>query len=242
MKKLDFLLPLTIAVFFVLSFSCTTDVCDDCDAPPQLKPLTSEEQLVVESSNDFAFDIFARLNQANRNKNFFISPLSISTALAMTANGAAGDTKTAIKQAIHLQGLDDQAMNEAYRNLVAFLLSLDDKVIIELANSNWYKDAYHIKEAFRQILMNYYDAEVRAADFTDPKTKDLINGWIEDKTHGKIRDMLDMIPDDAVMYLINAIYFKAQWKYKFDAEKTADHDFQLGDGTTVQVPIMYSKA
>ncbi len=219
---------------------CSSDVCDDCNQLPQLKPLTAEEETVVTSANDFAFDIFDRLNQKNADKNFFISPLSISTALAMTANGAAGETKTAIRQAIHLEDLDNAAMNEAYRELVKFLLELDDKVILEMANSNWYKDVYHIRETFRKILLEYYDAEVKAADFSDPATKDLINGWIEDKTHGKIKDMLDQIPSNAVMYLINAIYFKAQWKYKFDENKTEDRDFYPEDGSEIRVPTMYS--
>jgi len=220
---------------------CVTNTCDDCDQPLQLRALSAEEQIVVESANNFAFDIFERINQKNDDKNFFISPLSISTALAMTANGAADSTKTAIHEAIHLGDLDDEAMNRAYRDLVTFLLGLDKKVILELANSNWYKDTYHIKGSFRNILHEYYDAEVKAADFFDPATLGLINGWIEDKTHDKIKDMLDEIPSDAVMYLINAIYFKAQWKYKFDEEKTEERDFNLDEGNKIQVPTMYSK-
>jgi serpin B len=159
----------------------------------------------------------------------------------MTANGAADSTRIAIRKAIHLEDLDNSAMNEAYRDLVRFLLGLDDKVTLELANSNWYKDVYHIKDSFRQILLDYYDAEIKAADFSDPATKDLINGWIEDKTHDKIKDMLDEVPSDAVMYLINAIYFKAQWKYEFDKDKTEEKDFKLEDGSKLRVPTMYSK-
>ncbi len=239
-KILEIVSVISVAGVMILS-GCTSDVCDDCDQPPQLPSLTPEEELVVESANDFAFDIFARLDQKNTDENFFISPLSISTALAMTANGAAGETKTAIRKAIHLENLDDAAMNEAYRNLVKFLLNLDDKVTLELANSNWYKDKYHIKEAFRKILLEYYDAEIKSADFTDPGLKDLINEWIEDKTHGKIKDMLDQVPSDAVMYLINAIYFKAQWKYRFDEEKTSDRSFYLKDDSEIRVPTMYCK-
>jgi len=240
MHKMFLLISMISLTGLLLLPGCTTNVCDDCDQPLQLRSLSPEEQIVAESANDFAFDIFERINKKNSNNNFFISPLSVSTALAMTANGADGDTKTAVRRAIHLSDLDDSAMNEAYRDLVKFLLGLDDKVTLELANSNWYKDVYHIKNSFRQILLDYYDAEVKAADFTDPATKDLINGWIEDKTHDKIKDMLDEVPSDVVMYLINAIYFKAQWKYEFDKEKTEDRNFYTGDGSSVQVPTMYS--
>lgn len=240
MHKILFVLSMISLTGLMLFPGCATNVCDDCDQPFQLRALSAEEQVVAESANDFAFDIFERINKKNSYNNFFISTLSVSTALAMTANGADGDTKTAIREAIHLGDMDDASMNEAYRDLVNFLLELDDKVILELANSNWYKDTYHIKDSFRQILLNYYDAEVKAADFADPVTKDLINGWIEDKTHDKIKDMLDEVPSDAVMYLINAIYFKAQWKYEFDKEKTEDRNFYLEDGNSVQVPTMYS--
>lgn len=241
MRKILIVLTMMGVAGTMLLSGCDTNVCDDCNQPPQLQALSAEEETVVESANDFAFDIFERINQKESDKNFFISPLSVSTALAMTANGADGDTKTAIRQAIHLDDLDDAAMNKAYRDLVKFLLTLDDKVTLELANSNWYKNVYHIKDTFEQILLEYYDAEVKAADFSDPATKDLINSWIEDKTHGKIKDMLDEVPSDAVMYLINAIYFKAQWKYKFDEDKTKDSNFYLEDGSEIRVPTMYSK-
>jgi len=79
---------------------------------------------------------------------------------------------------------------------------------------------------------------VKEIDFTDPQTVAIINQWIEDKTNGKIKDMLDYIPDSAVMYLINAIYFNAQWKYEFNKEDTYEGDFNLMDGTKHQAEYM----
>jgi serpin B len=158
----------------------------------------------------------------------------------MTANGAVGDTKQGIKSTLHQAEMSDDEINEAYKSLSAYLTNLDPKVMMQLANSNWYKDQYHIKENFKSILQEYYDAEVRAADFDNPDTKNLINGWIENKTNGKIINMIDQIPADAVMYLINAIYLKATWQYQFDKKKTEPKNFTLANGAVVKTPMMYS--
>ena len=197
--------------------------------------------MVIASANDFAFDIFARINESNPDKNLFISPLSISTALSMTVNGANGSTKEGMKAALHLEDITDQEMNEAYKSLVEFITELDPKVTMNLANSNWYKQELSIKESFRKILEAHYNAEVNAADFGNPVTKDLINTWIEDKTNGKIKEMLDMIPAKVVMYVINAIYLKATWQYQFDKEKTEKKDFILASGTKIKTDMMFSE-
>jgi len=231
---------LTVFLFSILS-SCGEQSDCDCYNPPDLRAITAGEEVVVESANNFAFDIFARINESESDKNLFISPLSISTALSMTANGAVGETKEGIKQTLYQENISDQEINEAYKTLVEFITELDPKVTMSLANSNWYKQEYHIEEAFRSILRDYYDAEVNAADFDDPGTKDLINGWIEDETNGKIKDMLDEIPSDAVMYLINAIYLKATWQYQFEKDKTEKMDFTLMNGSKVKTDMMFSE-
>lgn len=229
-----------IIVSVAILSACESDSSCDCNNPPDLRPITSGEELIIESVNDFAFDIFARISESQTDKNLFISPLSISTALSMTANGAVAETKDGIKQTIHLQDVSDEEINIAYRDLAEFITKLDPKVTTQLANSNWYKQEYTIEPDFRNILLDYYEAEVLAADFTDPQTKDQINGWIEDKTNGKIKDMIDQIPSNVVMYLINAIYLKATWQYQFDKNQTEKRDFILTDGTTIQTDMMYS--
>jgi serpin B len=223
----------------IMLAACHSDTPIDGLTPIEPRAITPEEQQVITASNSFAFDIFSRLSE--REDNMFISPFSISTALAMTANGAAGDTREAIKTAIHLQDLSDEEMNSAYRDLVKYLLELDDKIQLELANSSWYRQNLTVKESFRAVLLDYYDAEIRSADFSDPATRDIINGWIEEKTHDKIREMIDQIPQDVVMYLINAIYFKADWRYQFDEAETAPRNFFLENGSAVDVEMMYSK-
>ncbi len=231
-----------IFLFSFLVFDQCTDQKDcDCNLPANLRPMSAQEEEVAASANNFAFDLFSKINEANPTDNFFISPFSVSAALAMTANGGVGTTEEAIKKAIHLEGMSDDEMNEAYKTLVEFLLQVDPKVTIEIANSSWYKQQLTVKETFRNILNNYYDAEVLPADFSDPNTVDLINNWIADKTHDKIKNMLDAIPDAAVMYLINAIYFKAEWRYRFDENETKPRPFYLANGSEIQTPTMYGE-
>ncbi|WP_339794871.1 serpin family protein [uncultured Imperialibacter sp.] len=207
---------------------------------PNLRTLSVPEQQVASASNNFSFTIFSQINKEHQSDNIFISPFSISAALSMTANGAQGETQLAIRQVLGNDHLTDDEMNEAYKGLQSFLLELDKKVTIQIANSNWYSKEYSIKNEFRDLLLTYYNAEVKMADFAAPSTVSDINKWIEGNTNGKIKDMLDQIPDDAVMYLINAIYFKADWQYKFDEEKTALAPFYTPNGAT-DVKMMFSK-
>ena len=220
--------------------SCGEQSDCGCNNPPNLRPITAGEEMIIESVNNFAFDVFERINRAEPDKNLFISPLSISTALSMTANGAVGATKEGIKNTLHQDDLSDNEINEAYKTLVDYITSLDPKVTMSLANSNWYKEEYHTEDTFRKILLEYYNAEVKAANFNDPATKDLINGWIEDQTNGKIKDMIDQIPSNVVMYLINAIYLKATWQYQFEKDKTDKMDFTLMDGSSIKTDMMFS--
>ncbi|MDZ7603999.1 MAG: serpin family protein [Cyclobacteriaceae bacterium] len=240
MKKL--LVFATILISAALYQSCGNQIDCDCVPPPDLRPIRAEEEAIISSVNDFAFDIFKRVNESGAgDENLFISPLSISTALSMTANGAAGETNDGIRQTLHLTDVPESEINSAYKTLVPFLTELDPKVTLNLANSNWYKEELTIHDTFKQILLDYYDAEVFPADFKAPATKDEINDWIEGKTNGKIRDMLDQIPAEAVMYLINAIYLKATWQYQFDKSKTEKKPFYLANGSTVQTDMMFSK-
>ncbi|MGF1636639.1 MAG: serpin family protein [Cyclobacteriaceae bacterium] len=242
MKKLDFSTSIAILLVALCSFtSCEKqNITIDDNNLPNVRSLTTTEQEVIVSSNNFSLDLLSTINTNFESDNLFISPFSISAALSMTANGAKGDTKEAIKKALHTSHMTDEEMNEAYKGLVEFMLELDKKTDLQIANSNWYTQDLSIHQDFASVLRTYYDAEVKAADFDNPATKDLINGWIENKTRGKIKDMLDAIPPDAIMYLINAIYFKSEWKYKFDEALTGKKAFYTPAGEK-QVDMMHSK-
>jgi len=167
-----------------------------------------------------------------------ISPLSVSLALAMTYNGAGGDTKEAMEKTLELSGFTVDEINENYKILIDALASVDPKVLMSIANSIWYKQTFNVEQDFINVNQDYFYAEVSPLDFTNPDAVTTINNWVADKTKNKITKILDAIPADAVMYLINAIYFKGIWKYEFDESDTEEKPFYLSDGTTKDVPMM----
>ncbi len=211
------------------------------DNPPNLRELNAQEELLIESSNDFAFDLFHEINEIEQDQNFFFSPLSVEYALGMTLNGADKATLEAIKTTLGNETLNELEINEAMHSLTEFLTKIDKTVLLKIANSIWYKENLSIKQAFKEAVETYYDARSEGLDFNDPSAKDIINGWVSDKTEGLIPELIDAIPDNAVMYLINAIYYKAEWQYQFDESLTEAGPFILGNGTTIQTDMMHSE-
>jgi len=193
---------------------------------------------LIKADNALAFELLREVNQLSQEDNIMISPLSISYALGMTYNGAAGTTLQAFNEVLHFGDLSADEVNESYKDLMEQMLNLDKKVDFSIANSIWYKEDFQVLTDFINTNQDYFDAAVKEVNFSDPATLDLINGWIEDKTNDKIRDMLDYIPGNAVMYLINAIYFNAPWKYEFDKSETYSGEFKLSGGSSHQVDYM----
>ncbi len=208
---------------------------------PNLAPLSGEARTLVESSNGFSLDIFRQVYRANPTENVVLSPLSINVALHMATNGATGDTKAEMKQTLGVADASDAEINQAVRDLNAQLLSMDRKVTLSLANSIWFYDKFTLQAGFDELIQTYYDGRIEGLDFEDPGTKDRINGWVADKTQGKITNLLEEVKDIDVMYLINAIYFRANWQYRFDPQQTQDAPFYLEDGREVMVPTMFSE-
>jgi len=206
------------------------------DEPKKITVSKTTEQ-VIAADNLFGIELFQRVLANDTADNIFISPTSVALALAMTYNGADGDTKSAMQETLRKQGLTPEELNQSYNALIDALVSVDPKVLLEIANSIWYRNDVEVLSEFIGVNQTYYDAEVNSLVFND-QAKDIINGWVADKTHDKIKEVLDFIPPDAIMYLINAIYFKGIWRSEFDKEKTSELPFYLPEGTPVQVPTM----
>ena len=204
--------------------------------PP--RPLTTAERQVSEADNQFGLKLFRALSEAERDENLFISPLSVSMALGMTMNGASGETYAAMQETLELAGLSEEEINTSYQGLIELLTELDPKVIFEIANSIWVREGFAVEPPFIDTSQTYFDAAVREMDFASPATVQAINGWVDEKTHGKIDKIIETIDRDVVMFLINAIYFKGTWTYEFDKAETREEPFTQHDGTTVQVPMM----
>ncbi len=225
-----------ILLAIIIISACLVSSCEKSENPPKKDPPEIELHLksaeIIEADKAFGFELFQEVCNLSSDDNLMISPLSVSYALGMTYNGAAGTTLDAFKEVLHFEDLTNEEVNESYKDLMNQLVTLDDKVEFSIANSIWYKLGFQVLSEFIATNQEYFDAVVEEIDFYDPQTVEIINQWIEDKTNGKIKDMLDFIPPDAVMYLINAIYFNAQWKYEFDKEKTHEDNFMLADGSS----------
>jgi serine protease inhibitor len=220
---------------------CAKDKSDEKRELVQVS-LTPNQKSLVLSNNAFGFDMFRTINKAeNGNKNLFISPLSISLALAMTTNGAGGDTRTEMQNTLRFPDLSADEINGYFQKLSNTLLDLDPTVKLGIANSIWYRLGFTVLPDFLSINESYYNAEVQALDFSDPESVNTINGWCATKTNDKIKKVLDHIGPDVVMYLINAIYFKGQWTYDFDKDLTTEGTFNMSTSEQSTVPFMHQQ-
>jgi serine protease inhibitor len=232
------------AIFFIFTLSLMSCSKTDEKLPDEPVPinLTQDQVSLIKSGNSFAFDIFKKvLEGAGESENVMISPLSISYALSMTLNGADGATREAMLEALRLNGISVDAINNSYKKLTEALLSVDKRVLMSIANSVWIENNFTVKKSFTDILTNYYDAESGSFDINDASAPDKINAWIEDKTNGLIKEMIDKLEDNTVMLLVNAIYFKGKWKSQFDASKTVPMPFYKTGSSPVDVPMMKQK-
>ncbi|MEA4847805.1 MAG: serpin family protein [Clostridiaceae bacterium] len=184
---------------------------------------------------DFSLDIFKKIHEG---ENTLISPLSIISALSMTANGAEKETLSQMEEAF---GTDVGSLNE-YLYAYKSYLPTADKYKVSLANSIWFKDkeSFTVEKEFLQTNKNYYDAEVYKAPFDDSTKKD-INVWVNEKTDGQIKKLLEeKPPEDAVMYLINALSFDAEWLNIYEDTSVREGEFTTEDGDKKTVDFMYS--
>lgn len=204
-----------------------------------VRPFTTAEQQVAAASTGFGLELLREVNAAETAKpNLIISPLSASLALGMTENGADGTTLEAMRRTLGFGDLSQAEVNAAYRGLIAQLRARDPKVEFTLANSVWYKQGFPVLPSFIDTVRQAFGAEIRALDFSDPASPAVISGWAEQQTNGRIKDLVKQIAPDEVMFLVNAVYFKAPWSAPFLKDMTRNAPFTRLDGSAVSVPTM----
>jgi serine protease inhibitor len=202
------------------------------------RPLTAAESKVVAGSNRFAFDLLREVNAVQEGENLFLSPLSVSMALGMTMNGAAGTTFDEMRAGLGFGSLTQEEINASYRSLLDLLLGLDRRVEMVVANSVWYRRGFPFERSFLDTVERGFDADVRDLDFASPAAAATVNEWVSLNTRGKIGRILDAVGRDDVMYLINAIYFKGVWVQQFDRQATRADVFVGPGGRQIPVRMM----
>ena len=241
MKKLFFY---TGILSLLLAAGCTSNGDEPKPEPPIVEPPMKVELKKAEKvtrDNAFTFDLLRAVRKHSKDANVFISPLSVSMALNMTLNGAVGATADEMRAALREAGYSTADINAYSRELREALMKVDPSTQIGIANSIWYRQGATIKVPFIEANRTYYDAEVEALDFTSPTAVSTINGWCSRKTNNRIKKILEEIPSNAFMYLINAVYFKGTWTTRFEKKHTFSTDFHRADGSTQKVQMMNLK-
>lgn len=234
--------PVLIALF-LLTFagisSCSKDNNgEEPDLTPKTIELTEKGAEVIAYGNEFGIELFTKV-AADENNNFMLSPLSASAALTMLLNGCADETYDQLKEALkYPESMTISDINDVYRSLVSQLLDVDPKVKLALANAIFYREGFSVKNPFLSTMDNDFDAEIAGLDFSLPSALTTINKWASDNTNGKIPKVLNEISPDAVMFIMNALYFKGDWSYQFDKNLTSDRAFYNNGSSSVDVSTM----
>ena len=202
--------------------------------------LTRGEEELVMSNNDFAFNLFRQADIGN--KSAILSPISITYALGMLNNGAAGETQAQINKVLGFGETGADGINAFCRKMLTEAPNLDKLTKVMIANTIYMNKGYELKSDFITKAKTFYDAEPETRDFADGQTRDVINKWGNDHTEGMIPEVLKEGEFDpsAVSYLLNAIYFKGAWAEKFDKDNTKDETFK-GYSADKQVPMMHQE-
>ena len=236
MKKLT-------AILLVFAMALGLTACSQVSANDLMKDIPAKSVDVLpdmDAGAAAAADFGVRLFQTSmeEGKNTLISPLSVLYALAMTANGAGGETLAQMEQVL---GMNADNLN-SYMLAYLDLFSEAEDCKMSLANSIWFKDDpdFVVEQSFLQTNADYYGAGAYKAAF-DEATKDDINNWVKEHTDGMIPEILDRIPDEAIMYLVNALAFEAEWADVYEEHQVREGLFTTEDGTCQNVDMMRSQ-
>ena len=210
---------------------------------PQPIELTQEQKVFACDNNDFTLNFLKTVNEIDQTgKSFIYSPLSITYVLGMVNAAATGQTEQELEQTLGFHQGGIQAVNEYCKKLIEGLPKVDDKVKLNIANALFVnQNKATLKAQYQQDMQKYYEAKAEDLDFNSPTALNTINDWCNDHTNGMIPKILDTIDPNVVTYLLNAIYFKADWASKFDQKNTKTEEFLSENHEKIlkEVPMMH---
>lgn len=220
------LLPALSVIFLIAMFFAIST-----EASPSGQSLSEN---IVKGNNAFAVQLYQELG--TKEGNLFFSPYSVSSALGMTYAGAGGNTAKEMKEVLHFQ-MDQPELNSAFKSLNRKLAANTNKAGQKLNIANaLVLTGGDVSGEFKAILKKDYDAEI----FDGGLEK--INGWVKQKTEGKIEKILEELSPNSVCVILNAIYFKGIWESQFQKNQTHDAPFSVSANNKVTVPLMYQKS
>lgn len=234
---------LLIAIFALVALltACNKEKPEDVEEPAQSLPSDVQEddyKEVIKPHNELSFALFQKI-RGSEEQDLFISPTSLFLALSMVYNGAEGETKEEMAQALQLAGIDEEKLNKASASLVNQLQKDDESIQLDIANSIWLNEQFHFQEGFKEKTQDYFKAEIEEINIQDDASVDQINKWVSEATNDKIDKMVEAPLDpNLVTYLLNAIYFKGDWTYEFDEKETEKADFHITQEEEKEVSMM----
>ena len=229
-----------------LSIGMLTSCSEDEPVTPNVKynpgtiKLTTAQQAQVENSNEFAWKFFKEVSKGEQ-QDVFVSPLSVTYALGMLANGAVGDTQKEILEGLEFRSGKVDDINSLCHQLMIESPKLDKSTQLSMANAVVVNKKIQLQPTFQNVVKKQYDALVASKDFSSPATLSFINQWASDHTQGMVPKILERINPDGVSYLLNALYFKGIWYRQFDKKHTKKEAFTKADGSKSQVQMMHQK-
>lgn len=197
---------------------------------------------LVKGINAFAFNLYSQL-KADKNKNIFFSPWSLSSAFAITYEGARGQTASEIQKVFNLPS-DSALRRESFLKLYQRTNQSKD-YILRTANALWAQKKYPFLKSYKDIVLRYYKGNITNLDFVgNPEaSRQTINSWVAKQTNDKIKDLLPRgsITPLTRLVITNAVYFKGTWLIQFDPKQTKEEDFKVNPDKTIKVPMMCLK-
>ena len=229
--------PISKVVVALLLVSLVGTVVGGCARQEQVHAAEELDSRLINAVLDFGLALHRQVIQGDPGENVFLSPASVAMALHMTLNGAEGSTKDAMMETLRLQDMTVEELNKANSDLLTFFTAAIPGADISMANSLWAREGVSFNDHFLEVNREFYRSRVEQLDFDSPDAPAVINSWVEEETRGLIEEIIEEIEEDAVLFLINALYFKGSWTHPFDPERTREGDFYAGP-ETVGVPMM----
>lgn len=203
--------------------------------------LPSQGKDIVEGANNYGFEVFKKIvdSESDQTKNIMYSPLSLNSVFSMLYNGAKGTTSNEMQTALGLDNVELLNLNETYKVINNEFPKVNKDIDLNIANSIWGDNSQSFNSDFSTKMQDYFKAEIQNLDFSDANSLSTINDWVKNQTKGKIEKIVNQL--DFNFILINALYFKGQWHYKFDKSLTQNKDFYLADSSKILAPMMQFK-
>lgn len=201
--------------------------------------LTKAQKELTSSANTFAFDLFNQIRSSReKDETILLSPFSASMALGMAATGAEGETERQMRTVLGFESASKEEIASYYSKMISGLAEADPYVDLKIANSIWIDKYFPVKEDYINSSEKSFNSEVENRDFSSPSALEDINKWVEKKTDGTIKELLDELNPDAMMVLANALAFEGKWRYSFAGTKKAP--FNNVSGGKKRTDMMYA--